>query len=128
MNQAEVVAAQLVQEGAILTLEESGTPFLVGHLVWLGRGRLFWFTANGDDPEKDGQLLLFETAKAEGLLEITFWTKKRLVARLTSLDSPAVREATDVEDQRAAWRVWQQRRPACERLIGASLTHHVTRC
>ena len=116
----EAVATQLAQEGAILTLK--GETFLVGHLVWLRSDRIFCFAANGNEPKRDGHLLMFDVVRIENPAEITFWRKHRVVARLTSI---ADQELADADDLRAAWRVWQQRRPLCERLIGASLAHHV---
>jgi hypothetical protein len=124
MNNPELVASYLMHDGAILSLgDDQAQRFLVGFLVWLGRNRVFWFAANGDDPKMDGHILTFDEARVEKPSEITFRAKDGVVARLTAIDSSGL---ADADDLRAAWQVWQQRRPACERLIGASLTHHVT--
>ena len=116
----ETLAAHLAEAGAILTLSDA-RRILVGYLVWLGGNRLFCFAANGDDPKEDGHLLAFDRASVETPSQITFWTKKRIVARLTSITECGL---PDEDDFQAGWRVWQQRRPMCERLIGASLNHH----
>jgi hypothetical protein len=112
------VAAQLAQEGAILSW--NGRTLLVGHLIWLRDDRIFCFAANGTDPKRDGHLLMFDVATGEQS-EVSFWRRHRVVARLTSL---AAGQTEELDDFRAAWRVWQQRRPLCERLIGASLSYH----
>ena|SRR5688572_12042870 len=122
-NTPETVATQLARDGAILNLNAKGQRFLVGYLVWLGPRRIFCFAANGNDPKEDGHLLAFDAAQIERPPAITFFRKGREVARLAAINDSGV---DDAEDLRAAWGVWQQRRPACERLIGASLMYYVT--
>jgi hypothetical protein len=120
----EALAARMAEDGAILHLNDARTDrVLVGYLVWLGRDRVFCFAANGDDPKEDGYLLAFDHATVEEPSQITFWTKKRVVARLTTIADSGL---PDADDFRAGWRVWQQRLPTCDRLLGASFTHHVT--
>jgi hypothetical protein len=116
----EAVATQLAQEGAILTWQ--GDTFLVGHLIWLRSDRVFCFAANGNDAKRDGHIIMFDVARLEKPSEITFYRKTRVVARLAGIN---VCGRVDAYDFRAAWKVWQQRRPLCERLIGASLSHHL---
>jgi hypothetical protein len=124
MNDPEVIASEILRHGAIITLQNNGAQrSLVGFLLWVGPNRLFWFAANGDDPKEDGHLLTFDAARVDKPSEITFLTKERVVARLTSIDDSGLPDAGDF---RAAWHVWQQRRPRCERLIGASLTYCLT--
>lgn len=122
MKDPEVVASSLLRDGAIITLNGAQRA-LVGYLVWLRPGQLFWFAANGNDPTEDGHLLSFDTVKADKPSEILLMKKKRVVATLTSIEQAGL---PDADDFRAAWRVWQQRRPACERLIGASLALHAS--
>jgi hypothetical protein len=119
LSTPETVATQLAGKGAILTL--NGQTFLVGHLVWMRMDRIFVFAANGNDLKRDGHLVMFDVAKMEKPFEVTFWRKSRPVARLRSLDASG---RADAPDFLAAWRVWQQRRPLCQQLIGASLNYH----
>ena len=119
----EELAAELVDSGAVLsTSDDESDKHLLGSLFILGCNELFWFAANGDDPRADGHLLIFDSWRIEHGCQLWFEADGRVVARVTSIEDSAV---NDVEDFRAAWDVWQQRRPACERLIGASLTYHL---
>ena len=123
LHEIEELASQLLNRGAVMALgDDESEKHLLGCLLPVGGNRLFWFAANGDDPRADGHLLHFDAARVEQGSQLCMLRKGAIIARVTSIEDSGV---TEVEDFRAAWRVWQQRRPACERLIGASLTYHL---
>jgi hypothetical protein len=123
LNDPEEAASYLLNRGAIIKLGDDGAERqLLGCLFLIGGNRLFWFAANGDDPKADGHLLVFDSAQMEKDSQLLFIRRGTVVARVTTIENSGVSE---VDDFRAAWRIWQQRRPACKRLIGASLTFHL---
>lgn len=108
------LAETLVTAGAILTL--AGLPVrrhLVGHLAWLGPGRMFWFTAHGDTPD-DGHVLEFDDAHGVADQWVCFYHRDKLAACLAAIPAAGVE---DPDDYLIAWQLWHEVAPRRARLI-----------